>query len=127
MVAVRSGKGDKDRLIPLHPKLGTLLHKYLEERTQLEYRSPKLIVSSQNDQVLSERQFRRLMIKIRDFSGIQFSAHVLRHTFATLMIEGGANIYALSKMLGHTSITTTTIYLEATTAMLQNDMEKLPL
>ncbi|MBL4587505.1 MAG: tyrosine-type recombinase/integrase [Flavobacteriales bacterium] len=127
MVMIRCGKGEKDRLIPLHPKLDALLKKYFEERSKLGYHTPSLIVSTRNDGLLSERLFRRLMIKIRDFSGIPFSAHVLRHTFATLMIEGGANIYALSKMLGHSSITTTTIYLEATTTMLMNDMEKFPL
>ncbi len=65
--------------------------------------------------------------KIRQKSGIHFYPHLLRHTFATLMLEGGCNIYALSKMLGHSDIKTTTIYLAATTAHLQEQIRKHPL
>lgn len=124
-LAVRSGKGDKDRLIPIHPRLHTILKRYLEERDKLNYLNSSLIVSTISDKGLSLRALRRILEKIRRFSGIPFSAHVLRHTFATLMIEGGANIYSLQQMMGHASIQTTTIYLTATTKMLKNDMDKL--
>lgn len=60
-------------------------------------------------------------------SGIKFSAHKLRHTFAVMMLENGGDIFALSKMLGHSDIKTTTIYLRATTAHLQEQIRKNPL
>ena len=68
-----------------------------------------------------------LIQKIRARSGIYFSAHVLRHTFATLMLEGGCDIYSLSKMMGHSEIQTTTIYLSASTVHLHKQIHKHPL
>jgi len=64
----------------------------------------------------------RLVQRLREKSGIYFFPHMLRHTFAVLMLEGGCNLYALSKMMGHTDIKTTTIYLSATTAYLQEQI-----
>lgn len=64
---------------------------------------------------------------IRKASGIYFGVHKLRHTFATLMLQGGVDIYSLSKMLGHSSITTTTIYLYASVDHLRGQMLKHPL
>ncbi len=52
---------------------------------------------------------------------------MLRHTFATLMLEGGCDIYSLSKMMGHSDIKTTTIYLAATVEHLRSQIEKHPL
>ncbi|PIR01190.1 MAG: hypothetical protein COV66_01890 [Nitrospinae bacterium CG11_big_fil_rev_8_21_14_0_20_45_15] len=60
-------------------------------------------------------------------SGIYFYTHQLRHTFATLMLEGGCDIFSLSKMMGHSDIKTTTIYLAASAKHLQEQMEKHPL
>lgn len=68
----------------------------------------------------------RLVKKLRDASGIYFYPHMLRHSFATLMLEGGADIFAISKMMGHSDIKTTTIYLSATTAHLQAEIGKHP-
>jgi site-specific recombinase XerD len=69
----------------------------------------------------------RLVRKLRVASGVHFSPHMLRHTFATLMLEGGADIFAISKMMGHSDIKTTTIYLSATTQHLQAEVDKHPL
>ena len=70
---------------------------------------------------------KRLVEKLREKSGIYFYPHMLRHTFATLMLEGGCDLFALSKMMGHSDIKTTTIYLSATTAHLQEQIKKHPL
>ena len=64
---------------------------------------------------------------MRKSSGIIFSVHKLRHTFATLMLEGGCDIYSLSKMMGHSDIKTTTIYLAASAEHLRSQMTKHPL
>ena len=64
---------------------------------------------------------------MRDASRLKFTIHKLRHTFATLMLEGGVDIYSLSKMMGHSDIKTTTIYLSASAELLRSQMTKHPL
>ena len=54
----------------------------------------------------------------------RFHLHTLRHTFATLMLEGGCDIFALSKMMGHSDIKTTTIYLAASPQHLRAQIAK---
>ncbi len=51
-----------------------------------------------------------LIRRLKKISGVNFHAHALRHTFATMMARGGINVFDLKEMLGHTSITTTQIY-----------------
>jgi len=64
---------------------------------------------------------------IKQASGVEFSPHRLRHTFATLMLENGCDLYSLQKMLGHSSFQTTTIYLSTSTEFLRGQMSKHPL
>ncbi|MCI5056815.1 MAG: site-specific integrase, partial [Flavobacteriales bacterium] len=70
---------------------------------------------------------RHLTSELRKVCNIDFTIHRLRHTFATLMIEGGCDIYSLSKMMGHSDISTTTIYLSTTTEHLRGQIMKHPL
>ena len=67
------------------------------------------------------------MDQVRKSSGVTFTVHKLRHTFATLMLEGGCDIYSLSKMMGHSDINTTTIYLAASAEHLRSQMLKHPM
>jgi site-specific recombinase XerD len=76
---------------------------------------------------LTEISLKRLVAKIRNATGMSFTIHKLRHTFATLMLEGGCDIYSLSKMMGHSDIKTTTIYLAASAEHLRAQMVKHPL
>jgi len=64
---------------------------------------------------------------LREASGLRFTIHQLRHTFATLMMEGGCDIYSLSRMMGHSDIKTTTIYLSASADHLRAQIGKHPL
>lgn len=75
----------------------------------------------------TEHGLKHLVEEVKKVSGINFSLHKLRHTFATLMLEGGCDIFSLSKMMGHTDITTTTIYLAASPEHLKSQMIKHPL
>jgi len=70
---------------------------------------------------------KRLVEKMNAASGIKFSAHKLRHSFATMMLEGGCDIYSLSRMMGHSDIKTTTIYLAATAEHLRDQIGKHPM
>jgi len=126
-IFVRQGKGHKDRIVPITPTLADLLARYLNERQRLGRTCPEFFASFFHNAPFPDIEFRRLIDRIKAASGIRFTAHMLRHTFATLMLEGGCDIYSLSKMLGHTDIKTTTIYLAASVEHLRAQINKHPL
>ena len=126
-VFIRAGKGAKDRMIPMNDKLVCICEQFLKDRRTIKSPSPYFFPPLRSSSRLSENVLNKLVEKIRRRSKISFTAHKLRHTFAVLMLEGGCNIYALSKMMGHSDIKTTTIYLSATAAHLQSQVALHPL
>lgn len=127
VIAIKEGKGKKDRLVPMSYRLYCVLNEYQQQKQRLGRCCPYFFTGIRKDEQMGPRAIRRLVVKIRDKSGIYFYPHMLRHTFATLMLEGGVDIYSLSKMMGHSNITTTTIYLSATVSHLQDQIKKHPL
>ena len=126
-IFVRQGKGAKDRVVPICSSLRTVLEKYLTERLRLNKTCPEFFTSLPENRCLTEISLKRLIDRIKESSKISFSIHKLRHTFATLMLEGGCDIFSLSKMMGHSDIKTTTIYLAASAEHLRAQMFKHPL
>ena len=127
VITVSQGKGAKDRMIPLCDALEGYLFPYLQERSQLNPYSIYFFVSKLNHGKMSDNVIKRLFEKLQKKSKLKFYPHMLRHTFATLMLEGGCDIFSLSKMMGHSDIKTTAIYLTATVKHLQGQMRKHPL
>jgi len=126
-IFVRQGKGKKDRIIPMTYTLAQSLKRYLEYRKKLNKTCPEFFTSLNRNQGFTDTGLKRLVEQIRKASGVTFTVHKLRHTFATLMLEGGCDIYSLSKMMGHSDIKTTTIYLYASAEHLRSQMTKHPL
>src|SRR6185503_17985036 len=126
-IFVRRGKGAKDRLVPTGPTLPTILRTYLEERARLRKASSQLFMSLNRNRGLTEEGLKHLILRVRRATGLHVSAHILRHSFATLMLEGGSDIFSISKMMGHSDIKTTTIYLAATAEHLRAQATKHPL
>jgi site-specific recombinase XerD len=126
-IFIRQGKGNKDRVVPINHNLAQSLKNYVDERKKLNKNCPQFFTSFNLDQGFTESGLKRLIDKVRNTSGIIFTAHKLRHTFATLLLEGGCDIYSLSKMMGHSDIKTTTIYLYASVEHLRNQITKHPL
>ncbi len=124
---VRQGKGNKDRIIPISYTLAQSLKRYLVERNRKVKTCQYFFVSLNLNQGFTNIGMRRIVERIRIASGLQFSVHKLRHTFATLMLEGGCDIYSLSRMMGHSDIKTTTIYLYASAEHLRSQITKHPL
>lgn len=124
---VRQGKGNKDRLIPISYPLAESLKRYLHERVKAGKTCPEFFASLNRNNGLTDTGLKRLVENIRKVSGTKFSVHKLRHSFATLMLEGGCDIYSLSKMMGHSDIKTTTIYLSTTAEHLRSQISKHPL
>jgi len=125
---VRGGKGKKDRLIPLldHQHIN-VLKAYLKDRDRLKRSNPRFLLQVRSDKPMTYKALQLLVEKLRKRSGIYFFPHMLRHTFATLMLEGGADLVAIKEMMGHSDIKTTMIYLTATTAHLRSEARKHPL
>lgn len=124
---IRQGKGAKDRIIPINYRLAEALQKYIEVRKKTYKTCPEFFVSYTYDMGFTDSGLKRLVEKIVAASGIKFGVHKLRHTFATLMLEGGCDIFSLSKMMGHSDIKTTTIYLAASVQHLREQILKHPL
>lgn len=126
-IFVRQGKGNKDRLIPISYTLAQSLKRYKEERKRLNKTNPEFFCSLRANTGFTDNGLKKLTEQVRKSSGITFTVHKLRHTFATLMLEGGCDIYSLSKMMGHSDIKTTTIYLSASAEHLRSQITKHPL
>jgi len=124
---IRQGKGNKDRIIPINYRLAEALQKYIEVRKKAYKTCPEFFASYTYDMGFTEHGMKRLVEKIVKVTGVKFNLHKLRHTFATLMLEGGCDIFSLSKIMGHSDIKTTTIYLAASVQHLREQILKHPL
>lgn len=127
IITVKNWKGQKDRLIPMTFALFDPLKSYLTHRKRLNKTCIHFFTSSKYDKQLSYYTLVKYIKKLREYSGIYFYAHKLRRTFATLMLEGGCDLFALAKMMGHSDIRTTEKYLSATVTHLQRQVNKHPL
>jgi len=126
-IFVNQGKGGKDRIIPMCYTLAQSLKRYIDECKRLNKTCPEFFASLNRNCGFTDMGLRNLVRNIRKASRIKFTIHKLRHTFATLMLNGGCDIYSLSKMMGHSDIKTTTIYLSASAEHLRLQMTKHPL
>ena len=111
----------------MSPQLKIYLNEYLKERSRLNKSHFCFFSSTNRNMPLTYHGTRRIMSNLRSKLNVKFTPHILRHTFATLMLEGGCDIYSLSKMMGHSDIKTTTIYLSASSQHLQKQIYKHPL
>jgi integrase/recombinase XerC len=105
------GKGNKERMVPIGSKASTAIKTYLPQRLDLKPKDDYLFVNSRGGR-LSTRSIDRIIKKYAAISGIpkNISPHVLRHTFATHLLGGGADLRAIQEMLGHKSLSTTQRY-----------------
>jgi len=111
------GKGGKERLAPLNAPARTAIKAYLEVRRHFLPRgvkeSPWLFPSRAKTGRLTERRFAQLLDEAARDAGVdpaKVSPHVLRHAFATHLLEGGADLRVVQTLLGHADIATTQIY-----------------
>jgi integrase/recombinase XerD len=105
------GKGAKERIVPMHPGAVHALNKWLDARGD----DPSKYVFPSRGQTghITRDGFFKILKKCAVLSGIdphRVSPHVLRHSFASHLLAGGANLRAIQTMLGHEDISTTQIY-----------------
>lgn len=107
------GKRNKERLVPLHKQLVKAIHIYLEARETffVEQRNPYLLLTASGEQVY-EKLIYRVVTKYLGFVTTlsKKSPHVLRHTFATILLNKGAELNAIKELLGHSNLSATEIY-----------------
>ena len=127
IIFIRSGKGNKDRTIPIIGRLETYLKSYLKQRERIQKGNIYFFVSVKKIDGMSYQVVKRLFQQITKDAKIHCYPHLLRHSYAVQMLEGGCDIFTLSKLLGHSDIKTTTIYLTATNSQKQRQAEKHPL
>ena len=115
------GKGNKQRLIPFGKDLSTRIERYLDLcRAEVPASEGYLFVRKDGRQ-MSRRQIYYIVRKNMSLVGnlSKRSPHVLRHTFATTMLNGGADLNAVKELLGHSSLSTTQVYTHVTFDKLQ--------
>lgn len=122
-IFIDQGKGGKDRLVPMSAKLKYFLEEYLKERKRLNRKSIQFFTGINENRPFTREAVKHLFDRLRKTTKLDFSPHTLRHSFATLMLEGGCDIYTLSKMMGHAKITTTTIYLSCSMKQMSKSIE----
>jgi integrase/recombinase XerD len=111
VVKVR-GKGNKHRLVPLSSDMRKVLYRYATKHSA----PGRLLFGTRNNTRVTVRNFGRdfaIMGAKVGITGVRFSPHTLRHTFAVSYLRAGGNLFYLSKILGHASVTTTQKYLQS--------------
>lgn len=120
-VASIYGKGGKERLVPLHALLQKLLHEYLAKWRELFKPGSKKLFLNRSGNALTRQYVWKMIKKYAAAANINqaISPHSFRHSFATHLLEGGADLRTVQLFLGHASIATTEIYTHAQGERLQ--------
>jgi integrase/recombinase XerC len=106
------GKGNKERLIPVSPILLDDLRDYMQEKRKLEQYDAHHLLNLENGRPLYAGYVYRIVKQYMSTTTTlkKKSPHVLRHTFATHLLNNGANIQAIKDLLGHSSLAATQVY-----------------
>jgi integrase/recombinase XerD len=124
------GKGDKERLVPLTEEAEEMLGLYLREgrETFVTAKGSAFLFPSRGAEGhLTAARFAQLLKELATRAGIarqRISPHVLRHAFATHLLEGGADLRSLQHLLGHADITTTQVYTHVRQDRLKRALEE---
>ena len=124
---VVEGKGNKQRLVPISPVAVEQICLYLEQTRshQVTQRgSEDILFLNRRGAMLTRQMIFHIVKQLCELAGVRkvISPHTLRHSFATHLLEGGANLRAIQQMLGHESITTTEIYVHIDRTRLRDEI-----
>ncbi len=120
------GKGDKQRIVPLSPLVCQLLDQYITEiRAGFKHAHESKLLFVNRAGAISRSDFYYIFTSCINQSGVtkKVSPHTFRHSFATHILENGADLRSIQELLGHSDITTTTIYTHVSKQKLKNEYE----
>lgn len=120
------GKGNKERMVPISDVAIAAMSDYLHDRELLDIKpdSRNILFLNRRGGKLTRMRVFQIVKSLAEAAGIRknISPHTLRHSFATHLLEGGANLRAIQQMLGHETIATTQIYIHLDRSSLRNDI-----
>lgn len=124
------GKGGKERIVPIGKEAITLLERYLKESRPAMLKikkSTELFLNCRGDHI-SRVGIWKIVKEVLKLSGISKNVfpHTLRHSFATHLIQRGADLRSVQRMLGHSDITTTEVYTHVDSEHLKKQIKKHP-
>lgn len=110
------GKGSKERVVPINETTLSTIVQYIEESRPeiLRKRVSQFLFLAKGGKPMTRQRLWQIIKTYSKGLSIQISPHTLRHCFASHLLDGGADLRALQKMLGHTDISTTQIYTKVT-------------
>ncbi|RJQ36627.1 MAG: site-specific tyrosine recombinase XerD [Dehalococcoidia bacterium] len=122
------GKGRKERLIPIHQKALQTFREYLDKtRPRLSHRSEeKAVFLNRRGERLTRQGFWQKIKEYAKLAGLEvnITPHTLRHSFATHMLSGGADLRSVQELLGHANISTTQVYTHLTSDHVRRSYQK---
>ncbi len=126
-LAVRNGKGGKGRVIPLCDEVIELLRDWLELRSECDH---DVLFTTRLGQPLGKHGLQDTFCRAKQAAGIEregVTIHTLRHTFASALLQNGADLVSIQRLLGHSSLDTTAIYLHVQMDGLREAVARHPL
>lgn len=124
-VARLHGKGDKERVVPLGEPVRAAVARWLDEgRSALVGGSTTVVFCNASGRRLHPRSVRRIVARHAAAAGLsRVTPHTLRHSYATHLLEGGADLRSVQELLGHTALATTQIYTHVSREQLRSAYE----
>lgn len=120
------GKADKERVVPIAQKTVETIKKYLNElRPKLiKKKASEYVFLNNRGQPMTRQRFWQNLKAMGRAACVEVTPHMIRHSFATHLLEGGADLRSLQKMLGHSDISTTQIYTKVSMDRLRREYLK---
>jgi integrase/recombinase XerD len=121
------GKGHKERLIPIHQQATSAVEDYLREtRPQLAHDTEEqaLFLNRRGERLTRQGFWQKIKEYARSANLADITPHTLRHSFATHMLSGGADLRSVQELLGHANISTTQIYTHLTSEHIRRSYEE---
>ena len=122
------GKGHKERIIPIHPRAAAAVNEYLKEaRLKLarDQDEPAIFLNPRGERLTRQGFWQKIKEYAKSANlDMHISPHTLRHSFATHMLSGGADLRSVQEFLGHANISTTQVYTRLTSEHVRRTYEK---
>jgi len=120
------GKGSKERIVPIGDQALRAIRSYLDKRSVDKVKDKHAVFLNKSGTRLTDRSVRRIVDKYIKLCSIEakISPHSLRHSFATHLLDRGADLRSVQELLGHMNLSTTQIYTHVTMERLKSVYDK---